>query len=521
MRAVRFLAAASVAACVAASLTGGARGASVQRRYRLVRAGDNGGKQQPSEVYLTGDKTCTPDLTPEELNQLPVDQRKTIEVLGAKFRPSAFDEISVAGDGKLLALATSVSEAGAAGFTKGIVLLPEGPNAKSIRIPVAAVSDDQPSVQLDDFGYRCVFRSAAGPGTGALSNIQLYSFTDDPLPAVTATLAVTSGTSESSFDPAFTARVRVRDVGGGIKVRERDARVAFVSTDELEAGKNPDNLEQLFLWEEQGTVFRQLTHHSDAVAHVSRPSISKSGDIIDFECSADLVPDAVDPMNSARVGNPNHVRQIYRWRRGRVTQQLTWSDGDCFSPRMEVNGRFVLFASRGDPVTGGNPEKNLEIFEWVASAKPTARLRQLTATALGDSVFPRPTLNPQVFTFFSTAHPPQARTDSAKPPDPNTNPPVKFGTGARECTPQALLYDHGRVVHIHGFLDVENASRVGLGKTPILTGPAVPGIYPLKIYFATNDFALNPKPPADSKLPPDDSASQSVFYVAMATRYLP
>jgi hypothetical protein len=515
MRAVRFLVAAGVAACAVSCLTGGARGATVQRTYRLVRAGDDKGKQHPPGPYLTGDKTCTPDVPPEILALLPPNSRTTTEILGPKFDPAAFDEISVAGDGKMLALATSVSEAGVPGLTKQIVLLPEGPNAASIRIPMAAASDDQPSVQLDAFGYRCVFRSSAGPG--GTSNIQIYSFTDDPLPAKTETLAVTTGTTESSFDPAFTARVRSRGVGGGISVRERDARVAFVSTDDLETGKNPDNLEQLFLWEEQGKVFRQLTRHSDSAAHVSRPSISKSGDIVDFECSADLLPTAVDPLDGSRVGNPDHVRQIFRWRRGRGLQQLTWSDGDCFSPRMEVNGRFVLFASRGDPITGGNPEKNLEIFEWVANAKPALRLRQLTQTAEGDSVFPRPTLNPQMFTFFSTAHPP-VPPDPSKPAGPGNERP-KFGEGPRECTPQALLYDHGNVVHIHGFLDVENAPRAIATpqKVPVLTGPPVPGIYVLKIYFATNDYHLNAKPAAGQ--PADDSASLFAFYVAMATRY--
>jgi hypothetical protein len=180
---------------------------------------------------------------------------------------------------------------------------------------------------------------------------------------------------------------------------------------------------------------------------------------------------------------------------------------------MEPNGRFVLFASRGDPITGGNPEGNLEIFEWVASAKPAFRLRQLTQTADGDNVFPRPTQNPQIFTFYSTAHPPGVGRNPTLPVGPD-NPGV-FGDGARECTPQALLYDHGRVVHVHGFSDADNAVRLLAvpSKTPVLTGPPVPGIYPLKIYFATNDFHLNAVPAT----PPD--ATTLIFFVAMATRY--
>jgi hypothetical protein len=174
----------------------------------------------------------------------------------------------------------------------------------------------------------------------------------------------------------------------------------------------------------------------------------------------------------------------------------------------------VLFASRGDPITGGNPERNLEIFEWVANAKPAFRLRQLTQTADGDSVFPRPTLNPQVFTFYSTAHPPGVARDPSQPIGPDN--PAVFGDGARECTPQALLYDHGRVVHVHGFSDLQNGLRVAAvpPDVPVATGPPVPGIYPLKIYFATNDFHLNPSP-GDTP----QAASQLAFFVAMATRY--
>jgi hypothetical protein len=508
MRAVRFLAAACAAACACAVLTD-ARAAAVQKKYRLVRLGDDGTKQHPPGPYLTAPSTCTPDLPAEALAQLPPERRLLPEILGPLFDPADFDEISVAGDGKLLALATSVSEQGVPGLTKQILILGEGPGAVPVRVPLAGVSDDQPAVQLDEFGYRCVFRSAPSPG-GSPSNIQLYSFTDDPLPEVTGTVAVTEGTSETSFDPAFTARIRVRDLGGGLKKRERDARVVFVSTDDLVEGENPDNLEQLFQWREQGATFVQLTHHTNPDAHLNRPSISKSGDIVDFECTADLVPGAVDPLDASRVGNPDHVRQIFRWRRGRGIQQLTWSDGDCFSPRTDPNGRFVLFASRGDPITGGNPEKNLEIFQWVASAKPHLRLRQLTQAKEGDSVFPRPTLNPKVFTFFSTCIPPQ--------PAEGSNPAVKFGD-RHECTPQALLYDHGKIVHIHGLLDIENAVRVIQDPTaiPVLTGPPAPGIHPLKIYFATNDPKLNPRPAPGED--PDTTASIFAFHVAMATRY--
>jgi hypothetical protein len=282
------------------------------------------------------------------------------------------------------------------------------------------------------------------------------------------------------------------------------------------AGSNSARLEQLFVWEEQGSVTRQLTRHDDLDASVRRPSISKSGDVIVFESTADLVPEAVDPIDSSRIGNPGGVRQIYRWRRGRGLDQLTWSDGDCFSPRMDLAGRFVLFASRGDPLSGGNPERNLEIFSVTPGASPARRLRQLTQTADGDSVLPRPTTRSSVFAFFSTAHPPLP--DNWLEPVSPSNPRRTFGDGPHECTPQALLYDRGKVSHVHGVLDAENAGRFIATPSllPVLTGPPVPSPFGEKVFLATNDYHLNPDDPDTGKPPP--TTQLFAFFVAMWTR---
>jgi hypothetical protein len=515
MRRRRFLVATAALACLATLVSAAAQGAS--RRFRLTRVSDMKSLQSPPGPYLTGPRTCTPDLDPAILALLPPEQRTTTEILGEDFNPAKFDEISVAGDGRLLAYATSVGATGLPGAAKEIVILPLGPGEASVRVPKVASENDQPAIQVDDFGYRCVFRSSAGAGGVAPSNIQLYSLTRIGDTPTTGTVAVTEITSGAAFDPALTARTRVREVGGGIKLKERDARVAFVATADLVPGSNPSHLDQLFLWEEQGPVLRQITRHADATAHVSRPSISKSGDIVVFESTAGLVPDAVDPIDSTRVGNPDHVRQIFRWRRGLGIDQLTWSDGDCFSPRMDLAGRFVLFASRGDPMSGGNPERNLEIFSVTPGASPARRLRQLTQTAEGDSVFPRPTVRSSVFTFFSTAHPPVP--DDWTKPVSDTNPRRAFGEGRHECTPQALLYDRGKVVHVHGVLDAQNALRFiqTPSKLPVLTGPPVPAPFGEKFYFATNDYHLNPPPDPGSDAP-KDTTQILAFYVAMATR---
>jgi hypothetical protein len=491
--------------------------ADARRRYRLLRAGTSSSMQHAPGPFLTGPRTCTPDVDETVLALLPPDQRTTTEVFGETFDPAKFDEISVAGDGRIIAYATSVSDAGIPGTSKEIVIVPVTPRGEPVRVPKVAGENDQPSIQFDEFGYRCAFRSSSAAGGAAPSNIQLYSHKRAGTTPETETIPVTevSGTTVS-FDPALAARIRVREIVGGVKVRERDARVAFVSTGNL-TGSNPANRPQLFLWEEADDVMRQLTHHDDAEASVNRPAIAKTGDVVVFESTADLDPASVDPLDSSRVGNPGHVRQLFRWRRGLGVDQITWSDGDCFSPRMEINGRFVVFSSRGDPISGANPEGNLEIFQWTPRAQPALRLRQLTQTAEGDNVLPRPTLRPGSFAFYSTSHPPLP--DDPSEPVSDTNPRRAFGEGRHECTPQALYYDRGRVVHVHGYLDSQQVLRA-IGppsKLPVITGPPAPGVYGTKFFFATNDFRFNARP-EDPDEPRDTTTQLFTFTVAVAVR---
>ena len=509
------LAIAVAAGCATLLLAADSRAAEGRRRYRLLRASTDETRQHAPGPFLTGPRTCTPDVPADVLALLPEDQRTTTDVLGETFDPAKWDEISVAGDGRLIAYATSVNSSGIPGGTKEIVIVPVTPRDTVVRVTKVAVEDDQPSIQLDEFGYRCAFRSSAGAGGVGPSNIQLYSFRRKGDTPETGTVAVTNSTgTATAFDPAIAARVRVREIVGGVKVHERDARVAYVSTGNPEGG-NPTGAEQLFLWEEADGITRQLTHHADTAAHVNRPSISKSGDIVVFESTADLEPASVDPLDSSRIGNPGHVRQLFRWRRGLGVEQITWSDGDCFSPRMELDGRFVVFSSRGDPITGANPEGNLEIFQWTAGAPPELRLRQMTQTEEGDNVLPRPTTRQGQFAFYSTSHPPLP-PDPTKPVGPG-NERAAFGEGAHECTPQALFYDRGRVVHVHGFLDSQNVQRAIGAKLPVVTGPPVPGIYGTKFFFATNDFRFNP-PPARPSDPRDTSTQLLSFTIALAVR---
>jgi len=502
----------AAAAAVAALSVATARGDRIRRDYRLVRVNDAKASSHAPGPFLTAPRRCTPDVAP-----IPgVTVSLAPDLLGSvfdptdpafdrsAFDPSKWDEISVAGDGRILAYATSVSAAGVPGGAKQIALQGVPVGAASRRIDQVETEDDQPCARYDAFGFRCAFRSGGASGA-APSNIQLHTTTNGAGAAAPATVAVTANTgTDVAFDPALAAYVRRRNAGGGIHVRERDARIAFVSTGD-HAGQNPDGLQQLFLWEEIGKTFTQITRNTEAGTRVNRPTLAAGGDVIVFESTANLVPASVDPGDTSRVGNASHVRQLFRWRRGRPLEQITWSDGDCFSPRFDPTGRVVIFSCRGDPITGGNPERNLEIFEWTASARPALRLRQMTQTKSGANVFPRPTSRRDVFVFYSTSHP-ASGSDA-------------FGVGKQQCTPRAMLYARGKITVVDGVLDQDNAlrlipSRSAGQQTPVIVGPPAVGADALRIYLVTNDFALNASPG-------DDSTSATALFVAVFTRHSP
>jgi dipeptidyl aminopeptidase/acylaminoacyl peptidase len=418
------------------------------------------------------------------------------------------DQISVAGNGRVIAFATTITEVGVPAATRDVILLPEEDPDAAVRLSDAAGDNDQPSVDFDSFGSRVVWRGSDGARGTTTGNIYLRTLTrtseDEPDVEVVklTSLVSTAGNVNqgTAFDPTLTARVRFRDVGSGISVKERDARVAFVSTGDLDRrdedtpGENPQRREQLFLWLEQENRFEQLTGISVAGFKVARPSIDGTGDRIAFESDADLTPAAVDPKDPSRVGNPAKVRQIFLWERGRGIRQLTWSTGDCLSPRISRNGRTVLFSSKGEPIAGANPEGNHELFRWTDHRIGARRLEQITQTAAGDNVLPRPTRDDDTFVFWST---------SSVPSGEGT-----FGL-AKECGPSALLWHRGRITRVHGYTDAQNVQRIlespdpTAPESPVVTGPPCPGFDRLRVHFATNEPRLNERG-ADDDLDGDD-----------------
>lgn len=540
-----------VGALVAASVLAGSAAAPVQAgprsgrafRYRKLEDEKSGASIPfPADLEDLASATSFEDLEP---------------VLGEDFDPALIDQIAVTARGATVAWPTLLSEVGVPGATRDIVIFREGV-ADRVRASDAGGDNDQPSLDQDLFGLRMAFRGSDGARGDTPGNIYLRTHTrkDREAPAegeepasgpsedvatekVTSLVATTTDANfGTAYDPDLCARTRKRDAGSGVKVLERDARIAFVSTGDLHRprtpadsdvvpdGHNPDHLPQLFLWREQTNDFFQITRIEEEGFEVNRPSISLAATRIAFECTADLTPAAVDPKDPTRTGNPDGVRQIYLWQQGRGIRQLTWSDRDCLAPRIADSGRFVLFCSQGDLITGGNPEGNFEVFAWVDGRDAARSLRQLTATAEGHSVLPRPTRSPSVFVFWSSATP--AEEDA------------EFGAGDAQIGALPYLWRRGKVTRLGGYTDQENVDRIldspdpESPEAPVISGPPCASADASKVQFATNDPRFNAKganddldgqiggKDADGNEIPDDrdvDASLIFFHLIRATSH--
>lgn len=433
------------------------------------------------------------------------------------FDPAAVDEIAGIRGGQVVAWTTTLTTLGIPGGSREVVLFRK--NKGRVRVKDAAGDDDQPRVGTDSFGVRLVWRGSEGARGTTVGNIWIRSTRikpgTPPEPGAPPPKAVEESVTEqitklvaaaggddpeevegTAYDPALCARTRVREIDAGVTVKERDARVAFVSTGDIVAGRNPAGVPQLFVWHEQEDRFFQITSIPLAGSEVNRPSIDASGTRIAFECSADLTPDAVDPKTAA-VGNPSGVRQIYLWQEGRGIRQLTWSDRDCLAPQLARNGRFVVFCSRGDPIPGGNPDGNFEVFAWAPSADPASALRQMTRTAVGHNVLPRPGRSPQEFAYWSTSE-----DGSAIPlPLPESLSGLRIPLawvqrGERRTLVGGWTWEEqetgsgNRFLSVLGLLGIETGSDATY-ENPVISGPPCLVGDPRRPLFVTNDITLN------------------------------
>jgi Tol biopolymer transport system component len=225
-----------------------------------------------------------------------------------------------------------------------------------------------PSISGD--GARIAFQSSANytGGNGDGGN-EIFAVNGDG----TGLRQLTSDGANDSTSPALSSN---------------GAWIAFVSQGNLTGG-NADGNTELFVEAWDGTGLIQLT--STAVGDAADPAISSDGSVIAFDSTADLVTGQ----------NADGSRELFAIHRdGTGLAQLTNSTtGASSAPSIRGDGTRIAFASTSE-LTGGNADKNSEIFAVNADG---SGLAQLTSTTAGTNATPVYAADGTSITFASSS----------------------------------------------------------------------------------------------------------------------
>lgn len=189
---------------------------------------------------------------------------------------------------------------------------------------------------------------------------------------------------------------------GGVNVPSISAdgtRIAFQSSKNL-AGGNSDGNNEIFVWDETGPTFTQVSS-SGSTSTNAAPKISADGTHVAFSSDADLTG-----------GNGDKNQEIFLWSAtGPTTTQVTTTTGGAgnnANPTVSADGGVVAFRSTRD-IGGLNPEGNAEIFRWSASGPTTTAI---TSTTAGASDGPSIAADGSRIAFRSTANPAGTNSDA-------------------------------------------------------------------------------------------------------------
>lgn len=208
--------------------------------------------------------------------------------------------------------------------------------------------------KINGDGSRITFETDADLIGQNPNNIrQIYLF-DESSNTITQ---ITTDPGEDSNDPSI-------DKAG--------TRIAFETDADINGG-NPDNNDDIYVFDTNSTTFIQIT--GDPNDDSINPSISGDGSKVAFQSSANI-----------NGGNPNNVNQIYIADVGSgVIMQITDDPIQASTePSANMDGQFVAFRSTAN-LTGENPDNNSEIF--LADTR-AGTLTQITITTDGFSQLP-------------------------------------------------------------------------------------------------------------------------------------
>lgn len=251
------------------------------------------------------------------------------------------------------------------------------------------------SSRLPDGTFAVVFASdgknmgsdpAAPPGTNIFIRFPTMGITE------ILSSSVTTGTPDNCFDPSVAL---VQDIGGNV-----DARVVFESAGSNFVEGDTNQQSDIYLVE-----FRKPTSatydRAAQVRSVSRlsiqtqsgpepdgtsedPEISGNGEYVVFvSSSTNLVPNFV-PVDGAR--------QIYRINRVTKVPELISRDtagnpanGDCYSPSISFNGRYVTYITDATNIVAGATGNNSAIVRFDTVNGTSERVNISEAGIAGDS----------------------------------------------------------------------------------------------------------------------------------------
>jgi Tol biopolymer transport system component len=207
-------------------------------------------------------------------------------------------------------------------------------------------------------------------------------------------------------------------------ITDNGGEVAFVSSEDYEAGVNPGNSSNLFLAASDGSAIRQVTRNTGGTT--GSPQVSGDGALLMFTSRDDLVLGS-NPNNSLHIftinadgtgvaqvtlgavfpsevvmsddgsriayratsdpfgANADGTREIFViGTDGLGHAQITMSAGQSQTPKLSDDGTRVAFVSDGEVIVGGNPDGGYEMY--VANTDGTG-ITQITNSEQESGVF--------------------------------------------------------------------------------------------------------------------------------------
>jgi Tol biopolymer transport system component len=177
-----------------------------------------------------------------------------------------------------------------------------------------------------------------------------------------------------------------------LSVSDDGQKLAFISDGDLIPGQNGNRNPEAFVVNRDGTGLTQLTNDSTPnPGSVTRLALAGSGNRVTFASTADLTG-----------GNPNRVQQVFvvDFSGSNLMQLTQATEGEIQHLWISDDGTRLAFSHNGN-LTGGNPEKNSEVFTIaVGDALP----RQVTSSVTGNSLAANISGNGATIVFHSTAN---------------------------------------------------------------------------------------------------------------------